>query len=86
MCLKSGNRKRIWCLRFGNRKRKVSSKVVTGKELCVSEVVTGKELCVSDLVTGKGNNSQVWPDTWLAWPGSQRFLPAGLGIFRAALH
>ena len=58
MCLKSGNRKRIWCLRFGNRKRKVSSKVVTGKELCVSEVVTGKELCVSDLVTQKESCSQ----------------------------
>jgi hypothetical protein len=58
VCLKSGNRKRIWCLRSGNRKRKESSKVVTGKELCVSEVVTEKELCVSDLVIRKESGSQ----------------------------
>ena len=78
MCLKSGNRKRIWCLRSGNRKRKVSSEVVTGKELGVSKVVTGKELCVSDLVTRKESGSQcsaglrmpgpAGRNLWLPWP------------------
>ena len=64
----------------------MSSEVVTGKELGVSEVVTGKELCVSDLVTGKGTTVRFGLAHGRLGHGSQRFLPAGSGILRPALH